>query len=187
MGILTKGIFGGFVNKTGPLVGRNVKGQNLITGLHHKSNKKISIAQHNQNLKFTLVIEFLKPIKGLIASGFKYVAKEGIAFNEVVSYNFKWAVTGSDGTYLIDYSAMLYSKGGLEGSLNPNVTLTDIDKLLFTWQLTNHCDYNDEATFLVYSEDNKLFSSAVNAVKRSKCEFLMELPRGFYPVNCIVI
>ncbi|WP_316788516.1 DUF6266 family protein [Pedobacter frigoris] len=181
MGILNKGIFGGFVNKTGPLVGRNVKGQNLITGLHYKSNKKISIAQQNQNLKLKFIVEFLKPIKSLIASGYKHVAKKGIAFNEAVSYNFQFAVIGSGGIYDIDYSAVLYSKGGLAGPLNPNVSFIDFDSLAFTWQLTNHCDYDDEATFLVYNEDLKLFAASINAVKRSKCEYLMELPPKFIP------
>lgn len=179
MGILTKGIFGGFVNKTGPLVGRNQKGKNVITGLYHPSKKSRTPTQRQQNVKLALVFSFLRPIKGLLATGFKHVSRKGSAFNEALSFNFKSASVGIDGVYTMDYARVMYSKGSLEIALNPMVVLANAGSVVYSWEMTTHCQYDDEATFLIYNEDLDMFLSQIDAVKRSNCGYVMDLPPGF--------
>lgn len=71
MGILRKGIFGGFENRTGFLIGRRVRGKSVVTALRHEVLKPRTQAQIDQQLKFELVVSFLKWFKSLIAIGFK--------------------------------------------------------------------------------------------------------------------
>ncbi|MEJ2882273.1 DUF6266 family protein [Pedobacter sp. GR22-6] len=178
MGILKNGIFGGFQQKTGPLTGRRVKGRNVITGLHRPSTIPLTDAQNYHNEKFNHVFEFQQPLKALIANGFKYVFKKGNAFTQALSYNFQHALVDEGTEYRLNYRAFLYSKGSLEAPFNPLASFTS-GAVLYKWALTSHCDYDDLATFMVYNEDQNLFASSVDAVKRSACGYALQLPEPF--------
>lgn len=178
MGIMNDGIFGGFQKKAGPLTGRRVKGRNVITGNHHPSNLPQTDAQEQHTDRFAFLISFQVPLKTLIATGFKYTFKVGNAFTEATSYNFKHALLTDGADTKINYRTFLYSKGGLDGPYNP-IAAYDNGAVSYTWTLTSYSDYDDLATFMVYNEDQNIFLSSADAVKRSASKYALALPEPF--------
>lgn len=180
MGILRKGIFGGFEQKTGPLVGRWLKGENVISAIQHKSTKSRSQEQLDQQLKLGLVVSFLKCFSELIAVGFRRVMGKGNAFNAAVKYNFDRILTGIAPDYVIDYSMLVYSKGSLAEPNSPGVLLVD-DVIKINWLSdiqTRFNQHTDKAGFIVYCPDENYIITEVGVVVRSALGYDITLPPG---------
>ncbi|WP_133574471.1 DUF6266 family protein [Pedobacter metabolipauper] len=112
MGIQSSGPFGGFYNKTGPLVGRRGKGKYIITGLHHASNKPPSGAQLITSFKLGLLMKFLSHFNELINKGFKNYSKGKTKLNAACRYNYERAfITNEQRQKEIDYKNIVYSRG----------------------------------------------------------------------------
>lgn len=65
MARITKGILGGFSGKVGTVVGASWRGQDIIRSMPKPSSRKATGKQMLQQLKFKLVIGFLKPLTGI--------------------------------------------------------------------------------------------------------------------------
>src|SRR5215217_437588 len=158
MGILNTGIFGGFRKKTGPLIGRRSRNQNVITGLHHKSNKptteKQLVAQH----KFALLNSFLSGITELLNLGFKKHTKNNSTANAAYTYNYPHAFLPQEESWVLNYPALVYSRGHVAGTQGVEITLVQNPdmrhEVVFKWALqaqSEYCQFTDRASFLVYS------------------------------------
>jgi hypothetical protein len=180
MGILRKGIFGGFEQKTGPLVGRRLKGENVISATPHKSTKRRSLSQLDQQLKLGLVVSSLKWFNELIAFGFKNVKGKGTAFNAAVKYNFERILTGVAPDYAIDYSKLVYSKGSLAEPNCPGLVIVD-ELLKISWLPSVQTRFNqntDKASFLVCCPEHNLIIKKIGVVIRSVLGYDITLPPG---------
>jgi hypothetical protein len=179
MGILRNGIFGGFENRTGPLVGRVIRKRNVIAAIPHRSSSAKTQAQIDQQLKFALVSAFLKQFKQLIAIGFAEV-KDHNAFNAAVKYNFKHIVAGMAPNYSIDYGKVVYSRGCLAGPNSPSVEV-DSDRLFISWwpHMQSALNQNtDRASFLVYCPDRDMAIVYRDRVTRVILGCALDLPEG---------
>lgn len=178
MGLLRKGIFDGFENKTGPLIGRRVNGKNVITALQHKSLKPRTASQLNHQLKFALVVSFLSRFKGIIAEGFGRTWKNGSAFNKAVKVNYKHLITGTAPGYSINYKNLIYSQGCLAGPNTPSaVLLTAAVKV--SWlpdRQSRFNQYGDKASFLAHCPAKNVTLMLLNKVRREAQEYTFELP-----------
>lgn len=157
MGILRKGIFNGFENKTAGLVGRRINGNYVLSAPPHKSLKPQTLLQLDQQIKFAMVTSFLKRFVPLISSGFKTCSR-GNAFNAAVKYNFNRLITGTSTNYSIDYSKLVYSKGSLDGPNSPTLTVLN-NVLLLRWFAdiqTQYNRYTDMVSFAIYCPHKKL-------------------------------
>ena len=66
-----------------------------------------------QRAKFTLTLNFLKPMNGLLRTSWKMYAHRQSPFNAAMSYTIANAVTGDYPDYEIDPSKVLVSRGAL--------------------------------------------------------------------------
>lgn len=179
MGILRQGIFGGFEKRTGGLVGRKVKGKNIISALPHQKRKPATQAQLNQRLRFKLVARVLKRLKALIAIGFKHAHKN--AFNAAMKYNFKHMIAGTTPDYNIDYTRIVFSKGPLAGPDLPVISMGN-SEVRITWQPGEQNRFNrytDRASFVACCPAKDAFVIMMAATSRQEPGFNLPIPACF--------
>jgi len=185
MGILRTGIFGGFRKKTGPIIGRRVNGQDIITGHHHKSTKGPTKKQIEINDKFRLLTTFLNPIAALVNMGFKYVARGKRPLNVAYAYNYDHAFVEEDGHYFINYPKMVYSRGSVETPFGVQAVLepsSSARSIKFSWSpqgQSAYCQYTDLGSFLVYNPTKMKAVTALNVIDRYALEYVVLLPPDF--------
>jgi hypothetical protein len=181
MGILHSGIFGGFSNKVGASVGRRVNGQNIVTGLHHPSNKPLTDTQRSQTDKIALLAQFLGKISPLITIGFKHFTKKNTAYNAAFKYNYKTAFMLISGQYQINYPNIAYSKGNVCKPCCLHIAPAP-GFVNFSWvpeAQTQFGRVTDRATFVIYNADKNVFMAQRNAVQRQDLGYQFELPPDF--------
>jgi len=184
MGILRKGIFGGFEKKTGMLIGRCAKGKSIISAVQYKKVKLRTVAQLDQQLRFDLANSVLKWFSDLIAVGFKHIAGKGSAFNTAVRYNFRALVTGISPDYVIDYSKLVYSRGSLDGPHRPSINRLS-DGLQVSWLpdvQTRFNQHSDQATFVIYCPDREMIMKFPEYVIRAAMGCFLPMPPGLRDV-----
>jgi hypothetical protein len=119
MGTIKQGILGGFSGKVGTVIGGSWKGIAYMRSQAQSVSNPQTTGQVNQRTKFTLALEFLKPITEAIRVGFKLYAQKQTAFNAAMSYTLANAISGtSSDDYALDYANALISRGSLNGADN---------------------------------------------------------------------
>ncbi|WP_285008379.1 DUF6266 family protein [Pedobacter faecalis] len=181
MGILHLGPFGGISGKTGPLVGRRVNNKNVITGLHHSGNQRSTSEQAEYQAKLKLLMQFFSGITPLINKGFADFRKDNNAVNAAFAYNFEKAFVGHSNPPVLNYPALVYSRGNIYGPLMPRVEPA-AGGLLFSWKeepSNPYCYREDSGTFVVYNATRNLFQTRISAATRGNLSYLLELPAIF--------
>jgi hypothetical protein len=193
MGILNSGIFGGFRKKTGPIIGRRSRGQNIITSLHHTSNKPRTDLQLDSQDKFGMLNMFLGNIAELVNIGFKSYVKKNSPVNAAYKYNYKHAFVLQQDQWILNYPMLVYSRGhvsGPQGAVAGLLSDPETGHLVaFSWQLqtqSDYCRFTDQATFLAYSPSMNRRFMAQDAADRYAQEFKLLLPPDFDagPLHC---
>jgi hypothetical protein len=186
MGILNSGIFGGFRKKTGPVIDRRSRGQNVVTSLHHRSNKPRTDQQLESQDKFGMLNVFLGNIAPLINVGFKPFVKKNSPVNAAYKYNYKHAFVLQDGKWTLDYPMLVYSRGHVSGPQAAHAALVSDPEtgraVVFSWQLqpqSAYCRFTDRATFLAYSPSMGRRITAQDAADRYAQGFTLLLPPDF--------
>nr|WP_068892134.1 DUF6266 family protein [Pedobacter panaciterrae] len=183
MGIQLWGAFGGFQKKTGALVGRWLKGQNVITAIPHPSKKPPTEAQLNQRAKFRMLVSFLRPLSQLVKVGFKdaHVEKQS-AWNAAYVYNYKRAITETGSVITMNYSKVVYSLGLLSPPFNA-YAMTSAEEpgiIEFAWDAyAGNGAPTDMITAMIYSEPLDRFVILTNAAARSALTFNLPVPPDF--------
>lgn len=181
MGILTSGPFGPFRNKTGPLIGRRYRKQNVITALHHTSNKPFTLAQLESQTKLSLLNSFLSSIDELVNTGFKAATKNNSPVNEAFSYNYEHAFVKDGAIFSINYPKIIYSRGHIVIPEGPEVTSAN-GQLSFSWLPQNqsaYCQFTDLASFLVYNPAKEKRIISANATNRYAKHYSIEIPSNY--------
>jgi len=181
MGILKSGPFGPFYNKTGPIVGRRHRKQNVITALPHTSSKPFTAAQLESQLKLGLLNSFLSDIDQLVNVGFKAVTKNNSPVNEAFSYNYDHAFVKDENGFLIDYPKMIYSRGHIVTPESPQVEV-NAGSITFSWLPQNqsvYCQFTDLASFLVYNPAKDKHVMLLNVTNRYAQGYTIEMPPDY--------
>lgn len=181
MGILKSGLLGPFRKKTGPAIGRRHKGQNVITALHHKSNKPLTPLQLEAQEKFGLLSSFLNKIGQLVNPGFKQYAKRKSPVNTAFSYNYDHAFVKTGDNYLINYPKIVYSRGHIVVPSNARA-VPATGQITFSWQRQNqsaYCQHTDLASLLVYNPVKHTYVQLPDITDRYTGEYTMLLPLDF--------
>jgi hypothetical protein len=181
MGILNNGIFGGFSNKTGPLVGRKVKGRNVITGLHHYPKGPVDEKVRLSQQKLVLMNGFLGQISLVIANGFKEYAQKSTTINAAYKHNYPNAFVQTPEGLVLDYSKLVYSRGKVSTPCAPKVTAV-AGGLQFAWQNAVQNEFNlymDRASVVVYNADKRIAVIKENVALRKDLGYVFELPNDF--------
>lgn len=132
MGTIKQGILGGFSGKVGTVIGSSWKGISYMRGRAQNVKNPRTEGQMEQRSKFSLTLEFLKPITAYIRAGYKMYANKQTAFNAAMSYIVKNAVSGIYPNYMLDFSQVLVSRGSLTQPLNANATMA-AGKVSISW------------------------------------------------------
>ncbi|OCA74226.1 DUF6266 family protein [Chryseobacterium arthrosphaerae] len=92
MARITKGILGGFSGKVGTIVGANWRGKDIIRSIPTPSNRPPSEKQMLQQMKFKLVVSFLRPLGAIQKKYFGLNSGSKSRINLAVSYTINEAV-----------------------------------------------------------------------------------------------
>lgn len=153
MGIIRKGILGGFSGKVGNVIGGTWKGIDYMRSKANRGKFTPTEAQHAQQLKFKLLMDFLQPMTGLLRLTFSDFAVKMTGINNALSYNIKHSVIGSYPAFQIDYTVALVSRGDLPNALGPTVTMGIGGILSFAWTDNSgvgKADPLDQAVLVAY-------------------------------------
>ncbi|SMC88897.1 DUF6266 family protein [Pedobacter africanus] len=190
MGIQHLGAFGGFVNKTGALVGHRTGGQNVITAIPHPSNKPPTTAQLNQRAKFRLLGSFLRRMTVLIRVGFEESRlQKQSAFSAAFKENYYNAITGVAPNFTINYPMLVYSKGILSGPYTASALAVAGSKIEVTWTAqiaTGVGEATDKITVVAYNPAKKQFAMLAGAALRSALTFNLQVPPDWAGDGCHV-
>jgi len=132
MGTIKKGVLGGFSGKVGTVVGASWKGIDYIRSLPASVKNPRTEGQVTQRTKFTVALDFLRPIVAYLNVGFKPYTSKQSAYNAAMSYNVSNAVTGTFPDFELDYPKALVSKGSLLGAEDATATAAS-GSISFAW------------------------------------------------------
>jgi len=133
MGIISKGILGGFSGTVGTVIGGSWKGIDYMRSQPAKRQFNPTAAQQAQQEKFALVMRFQESMVGLLRITFDNFANKMSGYNNAMSYNLKNAVTGTSSPYSIDYSLALISRGDLPNASGPAAAAGTAGNINFSW------------------------------------------------------
>ena len=183
MGIINRGILGGFQNKTGAVVGVRWRGIDVMRGIPRKCSKPDSQAQLDYQMKFRLLSKLLTKVASVIEVGFKNPRARPTAMNRAMSFNLKYALIGMAPDYQLDYSKLCFSRGTRALVKDAAVFGLAQAQLSFSWSYAGDQDQNENAldlvNFLVYNPAKDVMIKQIRAVKRADAGFVFPLPLGF--------
>ncbi len=191
MAILHQGLNGSFTGKAGHFVGRNLHGQNVLTGLHEVSELELNGNQMGRQNKFSLITNFLSYISDVIAIGFKPKARKYSAMNLAVSHNMKHAVTGPGADVEIVFPNLQISRGNLRKPRELSAVALAGAVLMFAWCATTvsaNSNFSDQLMIMVYNPAKYEFVRLINAAVRKDLTCQLQLPADFVgdEVHCYV-
>ena len=181
MAIQQNGILGGFSGKIGNVIGYTSGGRQLFRSVPKKSNKPPTAAQQRQRMAFSLVCEFLLPLKTVInkAHGTSKGLKSN--YNKAMSYHIKEAIIGTFPNLAVDYSKVVLTMGALSGAYSSAQLIGS--ELGFSWVdntrmgLSRACDL---VILVAYNATKNLHAYAIGpATRESQSASLMLPDMGF--------
>lgn len=182
MGSINQGILGGFSGKVGTVIGYVRNGVSFMRGLVTSHNDANSPAQQEQRAKFSLVLNFLRPLTAQLRKGFKVAGSRVSGFGLAMSYHMENAVKGNHPTLEIDYTKVLVCRGPLAGALNATATCTEAGKIAFTWNYNNWdaaINPLDKAVVVVYNPTKQSSISVTGAATRAEGSYTVTVPTAF--------
>ncbi|TKC09621.1 DUF6266 family protein [Pedobacter frigoris] len=184
MGILRKGLLGPVKNKTGAVIGRQHRGQNVLTGLQNPSTKPPTEKQLEERRKFGMLNSFLSDIDKLVNVGFKHYAKIKTPVNVAYSYNVDHAFVKQGEEWQLNFPEMVYSRGHVDTPEGATVAPdADVHTVLFSWlaqKQTASCQFADQASFLMYNASKNKALILINATNRYALSYPLTLPAEFF-------
>jgi hypothetical protein len=179
MAKLSQGINGPFFGKVGTVVGYTWKGIPVMRGIPKTRTKPFTEKELNQQAKFRLMNQFLKPAQNLLNVTFAHLAVQMSPFNKAFSYNIKNAITGFHPGLAIDYSMVLISRGDLPNAESTAVHSPSAGLLQFTWTDNSgkgKAMGTDKAFVAIYQEESSSWEYQLDIATRSqgKCEMVMK-------------
>lgn len=179
MGRIRNGANGGFKGKAGSVIGSSWKSIDYIKGLYKKRSKPATEEQLMQQAKFSLITAFLFPIKALLRIGFGLKkANTNTAMNMALKANIMDAVVGAYPDYMLDYSKIKLSAGGLFTAGSETITRTGTE-LTVTWNATVNPisgNIDDSVYVLVYHPASEQFLTTDVVPLRSDGEASINIP-----------
>ncbi len=158
MGIINKGILGGFSGKVGNIIGGNWKGIDYMRSKSSRTKFTPSEAQHSQQLKFKLTMGFLQTLTGLLRLTFSDFAVKMSGINNAMKYNLANAVNGIYPVFQIDYTMVLVSRGDLPNAFGPTAIMGAGGILTYAWTDNSGVGIakpDDQAIFVAYCPELK--------------------------------
>ncbi len=183
MGTYKKGILGSFSGKVGTVVGSSWNGIEYMRSLPKKSSRAPSDLQMMQRAKFGLANGFLHPISSLVNLGYKSLAFKKTGYNLATADIIADAILGTYPDFEIDFSKVIFSKGGLMGAWSVLGSSANPAEIRLSWtdnSGSGNAKPTDKAVILVYNPDKSQFVyNLVNGAERNAETDILSLPAEF--------
>jgi len=179
MARITKGILGGFSGKVGTVVGASWRGQDIIRSTPKPSSRKATGKQMLQQLKFKLVIGFLKPLTAIQNRYFGSGSGSKSRVNLAVSYTISEAVQVTADIPELVYSKVLITRGDLAGFQDITAAPQTGNIIRLSWQdnsAQGNASATDKASVVCYSEDLGTFGIFESVAARTGLTYDVTLP-----------
>lgn len=171
MGIISKGIMGGFSGTVGTVVGSSWQGIDYIRSRPtYRKDRQFTTEQVDQQLKFGLVTRFSHSLADLLNLTYKRYSKRQTARNSAVSYLLKNAVAGSSPHFYLNYAKVLVSRGLLLGAKEARAMAGPGTTITITWGNNagaGGAKTNDRAIVVAYCPELEQSCYAITAARRS--------------------
>lgn len=128
------------------------KGIPYIRSLPSYINDPKTREQRRQRSRFSVALNFLRPLTPILRIGFREGAVGQSAFNAAMSYTMRYALTETPEEVAIDFGNVMVSQGSLTGAAEAAVSLAD-GKAIFTWNSSSragNASPQDHALTMVY-------------------------------------
>lgn len=182
MGRINQGILGGFSGKVGNVIGGNWKGIDYMRVKPASVANPKTVGQVSQRTKFTETLQFLQPMKDFIKVGYKGFAVQKTEFNSAMSYILKNAITGTSPNFVVDYPAVLVSRGALTGASNGAIDVATPGTGTFSWDDNTGSGSalaTDKAMLLLYNETKGEVIFTTDGAARSAASQGLVLPPDY--------
>lgn len=179
MGIISKGILGGFSGTVDTVIGGSWKGITYMRSQPSARKSTFTQPQLDQQAKFALAVKFLQPLTGLLSISFRDYAVKMSGFNNALKYTLTNAVTGSYPAYTVDYSLALVSRGDLPNALSPAAAATVAGQVNFNWTSNagvGKAAANDKAVLVVYCPARQQCIYTTAGADRSTASDVLAVP-----------
>ncbi|AYZ12436.1 hypothetical protein EGY05_11090 [Chryseobacterium arthrosphaerae] len=179
MARITKGILGGFSGKVGTIVGANWRGKDIIRSIPTPSNRPPSEKQMLQQMKFRLVVSFLRPLGAIQKKYFGLNSGSKSRINLAVSYTINEAVQMTADVPELIYNKILITKGDLTGFQNIAAAPKTGNKIALTWEdntTQGNAAGTDQMTVICYCEELGSFALFQAAAERNALTAEVTLP-----------
>ena len=133
MGEIKQGILGGFSGKVGTVIGSTWKDVSYMRAMAISVSNPRTPKQQTQRGKFAMSLNFLRSITPYVREGYKTYALKCTPFNAAMSYNLRYAISGSAPDLAINYEHALVARGSLMPVFNASASVAD-GKLTLTWK-----------------------------------------------------
>ena len=181
MGIIKRGILGGFAGKVANVVGSSWRGISYIKALPLSVANPRTEGQVNQRNKFTAVTQFLQPNSAMVALGYKAYATGMTARNAAFSYLIQNAITGTAPDFSVDPALALLSRGKLQKAVGQTAGYLS-DELTVGWT-ANSTQFNasptDVAMVLAYNAAKKESVFVLEGITRADATAVLDIPTYF--------
>ena len=173
MASIEKGILGPVNGLVGTVIGGTWKGKNYIRSKPVSSNREPSVRQLAHRAKFTLLANFLRTMRSLIAVSFK--TTEMTEYNNAMKNNMHEGISGNYPDLEINYPKILVSRGDLTNATDVKAALGTGAQIAFTW--TNNAGVDratdtDKTVKVVYCPERKQTIFDYGVARRAQTDTL---------------
>lgn len=133
------------------------KGIPYIRSLPSYINDPKTREQRRQRSRFSVALNFLRPLTPILRIGFREGAVGQSAFNAAMSYTMRYALKETPEGININYANVMVSQGSLMGAHDTAARLTE-GKAIFTWnrhRRTGNASPQDHALTMVYHKPSQ--------------------------------
>lgn len=181
MGKIIRGLFGGFSGTVGPVVGSRWKDIYYIRSRAARVSNPNTVLQQRQRGKFRTTVNFLKTILPVIRLGFMHCGGSKSAYNAAISYQMRYAFTGSGASARMDYAKVRISQGSLTPAEVGTVRFSPgIAK--FSWRDNSgegDALPDDVSMAVVFNATRGESVSLQSGAARSVCAAVLYIPQGW--------
>ncbi len=170
MARIETGILIGVSGRIGNVVSCYRHGKYYLRTLPEKVNHPNTDKQMAQRMRFTMIQQFLQPIRKFVKLGFGAYADGRTALNAAMSYNLEHALTGSYPNIVIDPSVARVSQGNLPGVAQASMVQNGTHSISFFWEnlaMEKGAKDTDIAVVLLFDPRTNYAVWSTNAGKRA--------------------
>ena len=183
MAKIDAGIIRAVSGKLGNVVAMNRGNETFLRMKAVKVNNPQTEAQLAQRARFGMVMQFVRPLTGVIKIGLKNNPLGKTAYGYLISSVLQKAVTGEYPNQVIDYAAVQISEGGLLQVSDVKAEIKE-GALEFSWVYEANDDFTgwsaeDQVILVVYNVTKRQVGSSMGKFQRDAQVGSISLPAQF--------